>query len=446
MNNRLKHRFEKWLFWLSLALVIYMPLHVFLSQSLSLVTGGLEVWKAAKDVIVFLSVPVILWTAWKQNLFENKYIRWILYATALYSLLHFAYVLFDRDDDTFSAIIATAYNLRILIYFALGAVVGASLSVRNRRIMFTVVVLVASLVSLFAIAQYFLPHDMLENVGYSVERGVKPMFFIDDNPDLPRVMSTLRDPNSLGAYLILPILMTGYAFLSRRVNNELFTRPFRRGVLGVMIAMQFLALFLTFSRGALLGLILAVVALLSIVNRERAGDWLKKYWYIPIAVLLLSFGSLYALRDSSLVQDYILHAAETTDEADPNQKRVSLQVDALESIINDFDGKGPGTAGLVAIRNPQGGILTENYYLQIGYEVGWLGITAFIFIFSIIVYRLLTASRQSPLASILLSAAVAYAFYSLLIHLWSNEAVALQWWLLGGLVVGSAKNFSKKRT
>ncbi len=436
MQEVWKSRFEKGLFWLSLALVIYMPFHVFLSQSVSLVTGGLEVWKAAKDVIAFLSVPAILWTAWKQNLFENKYIRWILYATALYSVLHFAYVVFDQDDDTFSAVIATAYNLRILVYFALGAVVGASISARKRKMILTSIVVIATFVSLFAVAQYFLPHDMLESVGYSVERGVKPMFFIDDNPDLPRVMSTLRDPNSLGAYLILPLLMTGYALASRNVNKDLFIRPFRRGVLLAMVVVQFTALFLTFSRGALLGLILAVVALLSIVNRERAGNWLKRFWYIPFAVLLLSFGSLYALRDSSLVQDYILHAAETTDEADPNQKRVTLQVDALESIANDFDGKGPGTAGIVAIRNPQGGILTENYYLQIGYEVGWLGIIAFIFVFSIIVYRLLTASRQSPLASILLSAAVAYSFYSLLIHLWSNEAVTLQWWLLVGVSLG----------
>lgn len=444
MSEKWKSNREKWLFWFTFALVLYMPLHVLLSQSLSLVTGGLEVWKGAKDVIVFIAVPLIMYLAWRRHLFEHKYIRWILYLSIIYLLLHLAYVLLDQDDDTFSAIVGSVYNLRILVYLALGAVVGASAPTKYRKLLLTAVVLVAGAVALFAIAQYFLPHDLLENIGYSVERGVKPMFFIDDNPALPRVMSTLRDPNSLGAYLLLPLLMTGYAFFSKKVNNELFVRPLRREALAALTITMFVALMLTFSRGALLGFILAVVTLLYIVNGERAQKWLRSYWYVPLLGLIVLFSGGYALRNSSLVQDYFLHASNSTD-ADPNEKRVLLQGDAVEEIIQDFDGKGPGSAGLVSIRNPQGGVLTENYYLQIGYEVGWIGLFAFLSILALITY-LLVKSRNEPLSNILLASLTAYAFYSLLIHLWSNEAVALQWGLLGGLVVGlRSVQLNKKR-
>jgi len=82
--------------------------------------------------------------------------------------------------------------------------------------------------------------------------------------------------------------------------------------------------------------------------------------------------------------------------------------------------------------------------LQIAYEVGWLGLVLFIAILSTIIYKLSSICRKNAVSAVLLSALVAYLFYSLLIHLWSNEAVALQWWLLAGVVLGST--ISRQKT
>src|SRR5690606_11509381 len=90
-----------------------------------------------------------------------------------------------------------------------------------------------------------------------------------------------------------------------------------------------------------------------------------------------------------------------------------------------------------SINNPQGGLLTENYYLQIAYEVGWLGFAMFMAILAVIVHRLARLARSDPAAAVLLSVLVGYLFYSLLIHLWSNETIALQWWLLTGITLGA---------
>jgi hypothetical protein len=436
-----KNRSEKisyFLFLISLIFIVYMPLHVLIVQSFSLVTGGIDAWKAAKDIIIVLLVPFLLYLSYRRGLFNNKTFRRLAILAGLYALLHLLFVAFDQNDDTYSAIVGSVYNIRLMGFLLLGLVVGSlKEGEKYLRYLLTATVLIATAVAAFGVAQYFLPADLLTHAGYSLERGVKPLFFIDDRPELPRVMSTLKDPNSLGAYLILPILLTSYAFMSSRVNQKLFMRPFRRRTLAVMTTVMLLALFLSFSRGAAIGMVLSVVTLLCIVTGQRTWSYLKKYWLVFLIFLSIITISIIALRNNALIQDYVFHAAVSTDQADPNEKRIQLQQEAINEIAQTPQGSGPGSAGLVSISNPQGGLLTENYYLQIAYEVGWLGLLLFLAILSVISYQLSTMSKKEPIAAILVSTLIGYLFYSLLIHLWSNEALALQWWLLAGVALGA---------
>ena len=428
---------HKSLFFIALALIVYMPLHVFISQSASLLTGGLEAWKAAKDVFIAVLVPILLYVGYKQGLHKSKYTQILAGLSVIYGLLHLGFVLFDQDDDTYSAIAGSVFNIRILVYLLLGIVVGSLPQAKTyMKHLLTAAVLIASAVSVFGVAQYFLPPDLLENVGYSLERGVKPLFFIDDRADLPRVMSTLKDPNSYGAYLIIPILLTGWTLMKKSDRAKLFSIHIAGSVLAVMLFVQLTAFVMTFSRGAFLGLVLSFVALLFLTQGHQMLQLLKKYWLILLATVIALIGLLFVFRDSVLVQDYVFHAAVSSNDLDPNAKRVSLQQEAVEDIFDMPLGYGPGSAGLIAISNPQGGILTENYYLQIAYEVGLLGVSIFVAILFTVCLCLYKASNKQPIAVFMLASFVGYAFYSLLIHLWSNEAVALQWWLLCGVVLG----------
>ena len=434
-------KIDKFLFYVAMAFVIYMPLHVLIVQWFSLATGGIEVWKAAKDIIIVILVPILLFVSYKKGLFQDKTFRWLALLATLYALLHLFFVAFDLNDDTYSAIVGSVFNIRLMGFLLLGLVVGnMKEGQKYLKYLLTASVLIATAVAAFGVAQYFLPPDLLTNVGYSLERGVKPLFFIDDRPELPRVMSTLKDPNSLGAYLILPILITGLALIKNKLQSQFFIRNFRREVLAVMLVIQLTALVLSFSRGALLGLIISGGVVFALLYGHKALQVVKKYWYVALALSLLVPFSIFLARDSALVQDYVFHAAVSTDQADPNQKRIQLQEEAIEDILQEPEGYGPGSAGLVSISNPQGGLLTENYYLQIAYEVGWLGLTLFMAIIGLLIYKLQKASNllseNRATAVVLLASLAGYLFYSLLIHLWSNEAVALQWWLLSGVAVG----------
>jgi hypothetical protein len=425
------------LFIASLALIIYMPLHVFISQSASLLTGGIEVWKSTKDVLVFVASPFLMFLSYKRGLFKDKTFRYIAILGAVYALIHGLFLIFDQNDDTYSALVGSVYNTRLFIYLLLGYLVGtAKNSQKYLKYLLTAIVLIASLVAVFGIAQYFLPNDLLEHVGYSVERGVKPLFYIDDKPNLPRVMSTIKDPNSLGAYLILPILFSWLALFKQSANKLFFIHPFRKHVLAVMLLLQITALFLTFSRGALLGLILSATILLVLTYGKKLVSLVRRHWMMLATILILTSSTLYLFRNTYVFQNLVLHSDESTVLEDPNELRVSLAQRALEGIEEEPFGHGPGSAGLVAINNPKGGVLTENYYLQIAYEVGWLGLAVFITFLSIISYQLSVIAKKNIVATVLLASLVAYLFYSFLIHLWSNEAVALQWWLLTGVILG----------
>src|SRR6185369_4305517 len=115
----------------------------------------------------------------------------------------------------------------------------------------------------------------------------------------------------------------------------------------------------------------------------------------------------------------------------------------LDGIAAQPLGHGPGTAVVVSIQNPHGGLLTENYYVQIGYEVGVLGLAVFVALNGLVYVWLLR--RHDLWTVVLLTSFWGYVLMNMLLHTWSNEAVAAQWWLLAGAGLASAKGKSSPK-
>lgn len=410
-------------------LLIYMPFHVFLSQSLSLLTGGLTVWKVAKDALTAILVAIIVFMVWSRHKPTPVFKPYFL-LPIFYLLIHLLVWAFNRHIFTQSAILGTVYNTRLLGYLLIG--LGAGLMWPKKfepSKVIRVVITVSTIVCLLGVIQYFLPKDILSQVGYSPARGVKPAFFIDDKPDLPRIMSTLRDPNSLGAYLVLPITLLAY---------ELFNAKNRKRMMWLgLFGLHGLALLLTFSRSAWVGATLSLGILGFFQFRRQIKPWLWRYWPALVGSILLIGSLTFTVRNQYAVQNILVHADKSTatkSKLDSNGYHLEFAKRGLVGIWHKPLGHGPGTAGLVSIKNPDGGLLTENYYLQIGYEIGILGLLLFIII-NVLVYKQLKA-HSSQLTAVLLASFWAYVLINMLLHIWSNEAVAIQWWLLAGLAIG----------
>ncbi len=406
-------------------LFVYMPFHIFLSQWLSTFTGYLDVWKIGKDVfawaILIFGSGLVLYAKKANRLF---YMLWALLLS--YTFLHLS-LLLTTDQPNTTGLLATIYNTRIIWYVIIGynLVLLAKNKVAQKKIQTDFIkylLVVSTIVCVVALLQWILPKDIMTHFGYSVERGVKPAFFIDDKPDLPRVMSTIRDPNSLGAFLILPILLLTNLLIKNWKTNK-------KTMLSGVLLLHFLILFLTFSRGAWLATAIALAVYSGLSHKKEILKYLNKYKYIIIGlVLILSFGA-YALRDQYVVQNILVHSDENTKLEDSNSLHASYLQKGIDGIADQPSGHGPGTAGLVAIHNR--GILTENYFVQIGYEVGVIGLLLFLAFLALVFQELRKSS--SPEREIFFSALAGLIVINMFLHIWSNEAVVASVFILIGI-------------
>ena len=65
--------------------------------------------------------------------------------------------------------------------------------------------------------------------------------------------------------------------------------------------------------------------------------------------------------------------------------------------------------------------------------MSFVGLAIFMGIWGYLIYRI--QKNRGTLATALLASAAAYAVLGLIMHIWTNESVAAQWWLLAGVIV-----------
>jgi len=405
-----------------------MPFHIFLAQSLSLFTGGLDAWKVGKDIALLL---ITLFTICLVFLYRkgNRVFYSLLIAAAVYGALHLLLWALHADIYDKSAMLGIIYNMRLPLAILLGAGAVLLLPKFVFSSVIKVILIVSTMVALLGIVQFLLPGDLLSHFGYSLDRGARPSFYIDDNFELPhRIMATLREPNALGAYLILPA--TALAALCMRSPDKRKLLVYA-GAFGA----HALAIALTFSRSAWIGLVVSLVLLVWWQHHETVLRHLKRYWPVLAAGVLVLGIVAFSMRNTYFFQQYVVHSnsEEEVQDLDSNDYHLLFIQKGLEGIQADPEGHGPGTAGLASIQNPEGSFLTENYYVQIGYELGVLGLLLFVAL-NIYVYRKLLA-RKDMWGAILLSSFWAYVVTNMLLHSWANEAIAVQWWLLAGMAI-----------
>jgi len=421
-------------------LLAYMPLHILLSTWLGTSLGVLDFAKVFKDVILFIGFGLALAASFKKPWFKSILKDRLLWLISAYAALTLLLVLFKPTDQD-AEILGVVYNLRFLLFFIyamlLARLFEPSQLLRNSL---KVVMSVGLLVLIFGVLQYtVLPDSIMERVGYSRENGALPAFFIDNKPDLERVMSTIRDPNSFGAFIII-ILSISLTYLLATKNPDI------KKVTAGFVGLSTLTLWYTFSRSAWIGALLSVAAVFALrLKTDRNFKLPKKYLMVAGVLIVLSLLFIIPLRNTYFVQNVIFHADQSTVLEDPNELRQRFLQESVAAAVDNPLGYGPGTAGLASIRNNvQGTTLNENYYLQILHEVGLAGLLLFLSILIIVAIRLYSQVSK-PFAVALLAALIGIAFTNLLVHIWANEAVSYTWWGLAGLVVFTSKKKATKK-
>lgn len=410
------------------ALLAYMPFHIFISTWAGTSLGGLDAWKVGKDVFL---IGIFLLTALLVLVYV-PYKKWQKYGlliglAAAYALLHLLVYVFNKDTSLSVAALASTYNNRFIWILLIG--IGIGLLMKNPPEQMRVVKFVlgiSTVVCLLGLAQWFLPNDTLVHFGYDPSLGVKPNFFINEDPAYPRVFATFRDPNSFGAYLIIPILLL----------VQLLQKNKRKAEMSLLLVLHLGVLYLSFSRAAWLGLAIGIVTLFFISHREKTISLVRRYWPIVLVGIVLLGAGLYSVRSTPTFRSIVLKADDKNapTEMDSDEYHLHFIQEGLQDATERPLGYGPGTAGIVSIQNGENGRLTENYYIQIALEVGVIGLAMFVAIW-VVAVKLLAEQEHTVLVVSLLASAASYAVMAMVMHLWTNEAVAIGWWGLAGLVL-----------
>ena len=134
------------------------------------------------------------------------------------------------------------------------------------------------------------------------------------------------------------------------------------------------------------------------------------------------------------VQVTLLHRDPSeASQVDSDDQRLSSLSLAVEKIQERPFGHGVGSSG-PASNYGDNSFIIENYYLDIAYQVGWIGMLLFLGIIGytgVLLYRL-----KSKVAYSLLAGLVGVSVIGLFWPVWISETVALTWWGLAGIVIG----------
>ncbi len=192
--------------------------------------------------------------------------------------------------------------------------------------------------------------NTLQRLGYP---GGLVIRYIEENPELAeRAIGTSVDPNALGGLLLMIGALTAPQLLTKR---PVLPRGWIAGAAGLV----FVALILTFSRGALVGLV-AGLGFIALARYRRLIPYL-----IAAAILFLIL---------PVTQGYLERFIEGIQGQDlATQMRFGEYRDAL-SLIGRYPLFGVGFAGSPDIDLYLG---VANVYLTIGQQMGILGLVVF---------------------------------------------------------------------
>lgn len=280
----------------------------------------------------------------------------------------------------------------------------------------------ASVVVAFAILQFFvLPLDFLKHFGYGANT-IFPYETINHNKNYERVMSFTRGANPLGAYLLVVItLLVGWITITAR--NKYFKLA--------GLALGLVALGLTFSRSAWLGVVVSLVVLAFLVlQKARSRQIFVATSLVAICVLALVF---LGLENNPRFQNYFLHTqSNSLVKTNSNAGHLSALRIGLDDFAHNPLGKGPGTSGPASVYNNKlADRNTENYYLMIGEEDGWVGLAILLAIFALVAVDLYR--KKTKLSISLLAGFIGLGVVNLLLPAWTDVTLAYIFWGLTGL-------------
>lgn len=414
------------------AILFLLPLHAFLSTWLGTTIGPLLVWKSWKEIVLVGLLPLIaVYLVRCPGIARLLWSHLINKVVAVYFLLHLGCAVFSQASiEAVGA--GLLIDLRFLGIFLLAQLIVASNHPWIVRLKAWLPVwllgVMLGLGGLALLQVTALPSDFLSHFGYSQDTTIAPITVIDDTNGALRAQATMRGPNALGQFLLIPL---AFAVLFIRRKQALLLSASAL-VLGVI------ALGLTGSRSAWLGCLAMMAALVCLyAPMSRLLFWAKR---TAIPVALVAGTLLVASITIAPLRLAIFHSSP----GDPSLFEGSTEqhwqaiVNGLNYVVVHPLGTGPGSAGPASFYNHNAPpLISENYFIQVAQEVGIIGLLLFLTICCLVARQLFRTNTTE--SKLLLASFIGLSLVNLLLHGWADDPTAMVWWGLAGLMIGTPK-------
>ncbi len=312
---------------------------------------------------------------------------------------------------------------------------------------------VGGIVALYGIISFFLPDSFFSFLGYSDLHSL----YLPDHPiaafqqiggsSLRRIQSVMSGPNQLGLWLLIVFALLLPIGLSSYRSKKI---PVLQKIIFLLVLG---AIFLTFSRAAWLGaFVMTVVASFMILPRRT----FRKEMLFGAISLVTCLIVLFLIAPGILTR------------ISSNRGHIERPLQALQQMVKQPFGMGLGTAGPATNRTSEACVmleptddpswakdqpnlcvflgskqvqppladhvcrcpfLPENWYLQIGVELGWIGFVLYLSLVFLILKRLKMHQKLLTTNYQLLTF-LAVSIAALFLHAWEDSAVAYTVWIL----------------
>lgn len=407
--------------------LVVVPFHAFLTVWASTVLGHytlLRLWPECGMLLLSMWFFASRQFARVWQDLNKFHLGWPILLYLVLAILYFGAAVVHAKVGLQAAGYGLLLATRPVVWFVLVYAV-ASRSVWLKQHWQSLILIPLMLVVLFALLQFFvLPADFLKHFGYIKDVTIAPAQTINQDTSTRRAQSFLRGPNPLGAYLVLGI---GLAYL--------VFRTYKAASLLILAALG--ALFVSFSRSAWLGLIVAVVA--GVGTRYGFTVARKQVFAALFAFLALLLVLAGLLQHNEGAKNALLHVNDQSTAAQTsNEDRLSALKTGLREVAHEPLGRGLGTAGPASVYAKNGVVRnSENYFLGIGQELGWFGLGLFV----LICYRLamLLYSRKEAFPHMLFAVFAGLILVNMLSYAWADVTITYLWWGLAAIALASPK-------
>ena len=449
---------------LTLALIVLLPFHAFFVTVATRVVAGpghapLGVLALWKEGLLALIVLIAAFEVLLKRLRHRFWVEFDAIDGLIVLLVIIASLIGLRFDAFLSQRFLYGFRYDLLLPLCFMVLRRVAWSPAFKTLAVRLLVVTGVIVAAMGVVMLLLPISILQGIGYSdlhslyQSGGPLAPFQMIGETGLRRMQSVMSGPNQLGLWLLLPYAATLVTVFSGPVGTmqELWSAVRARPWYAAAFVLIDCAIGLTFSRAAWLA---AVLAALIVLARSCT-----RAFFVRVAAC---FGGAVLIGGVAM----LLLAPQILLRATSNAHHLERPLQAIGLIRQHPLGLGLGTAGPATnrlsdtcVQLPEGAdaswanvhphlcvtvgdrqvqpldrpctcpVLPENWYLQMGVELGALGAAFFVLLVLVLLYRVRQA-EHALLANTVLPALAGVALAGLVLHSFEDFGVSATLWVL----------------